>query len=191
MRSLYGSYRQVKFCDIWPTYESFYSSSLEIKIPTNFQKDSSLEILYYLLYSEYGNSTVASSDTNRFKYAMFRVIFMYGPSWEKRLEIQSRLRELTEDEILRGSKAIYNHSYNPSTDPSTATMEELTTINEQNTTTYKRSVIEGYANLDDILRNDVTGEFLRQFRKLFLTVVEPERPLCYVTYLKEEEEYEI
>lgn len=191
MRSLYGSYRQVKFCDIWPTYESFYNSSLEIKIPTNFQKDSSLEILYYLLYSEYGNSTVASSDTNRFKYAMFRVIFMYGPSWEKRLEIQSRLRELTEDEILRGSKAIYNHSYNPSTDPSTATMEELTTINEQNTTNYKRSVIEGYANLDDILRNDVTGEFLRQFRKLFLTVVEPERPLRYVTYLKEEEEYEI
>lgn len=191
MRSLYGSFRQVKFCDIWPTYESFYDSSLEIKIPTNFQKSSSLEILYYLLYSEYGNSTVASSDTNRFKYALFRVIFMYGPSWEKRLEIQSRLRELTEDEILRGSKAIYNHSYNPSTDPSTATMEELTTINEQNTTNYKRSVIEGYANLDDILRNDVTGEFLRQFRKLFLTVVEPERPLRYVTYLKEEEEYEI
>lgn len=72
---------------------------------------------------------------------------MYGPAWERRLEIQDTLRTMSEDELIKGSKQIVNHSYNPSTAPSTSTLEELTTINEQNTNNYKKGKLDAYAFL--------------------------------------------
>lgn len=42
-----------------------------------------------------------------------------------------------------------------------------------------------------LLDNDVSADFLRQFRKLFLTIVEPEAPLYFVTGDAEEEVAEV
>jgi hypothetical protein len=78
---------------------------------------------------------------------MFSVIFQYGPTWEKKLDIQEKLRDLTEAEILAGAKAIYNHAFNPETTPSTASLEELNYINDQNITNYKKSKLEAYSIL--------------------------------------------
>jgi hypothetical protein len=78
---------------------------------------------------------------------MFSVIFQYGPTWQKRLDIQAKIRGLTDSDILIGSKAIYNTALNPSTAPSTGSLEELTYINSQNTTNYKKSKLEAYAQL--------------------------------------------
>lgn len=61
--------------------------------------------------------------------------------------MQNELRTMSDDDLIKGSKQIVNHSYNPSTTPSTATLEELTTINEQNTNNYKRSKLDAYAFL--------------------------------------------
>lgn len=138
-----------------------------------------LKILYYLLYGQYGNSVIASSDTEQFKYKVYSIIFMYGPTWCKRLEVQKRLRELNETDLITGGKAIYNHAFNPDTAPSTSTLEELLAINDQNTTNYKKSKMEGYSILLSLLETDVTKEFLDKFKKLFITVVEPELPLWY------------
>ena len=88
---------------------------------------------------------------------------------------------MTEDEILAGTKAIYNHAFNPQTAPTTNTVDELEYINEQNTTTYKKSKLDGYALLWAILNDGVTERFLREFRYHFLVVVEPQLPLWYVT----------
>lgn len=104
---------------------------------------------------------------------------MYGPTWAKRLDIQEKLRNLSEDEIKKGSRAVYNHAYNPGTAPSTATLTELTFIDNQNTTNYVRSTIEGYAALTDLLETDVTKEFIDKFKKLFLLIVQPEEKLLY------------
>lgn len=106
---------------------------------------------------------------------------MYGPTWEKRLEIQKDLREMSMDDLRESAKAIYNHSMNPSTSPSTDTLEELLTINDQNVTKHRRSKTDAYALLISLLETDVTEEFLNKFKKLFLTVVTPELPLWYVT----------
>ena len=54
---------------------------------------------------------------------------------------------MSEDDLVKGSKQIVNHSYNPSTAPSTSTLEELTTINEQNTNNYKKGKLDAYAFL--------------------------------------------
>lgn len=179
-KSLYGNYRQVKFTDVWQTAASFVSDYKNNGIETTIS-DKTATTLYYLLYSRYGNSVLASSDTNRFKYDVWATIFSYGPTWEKRLEIQDKLRNLTDDELFNGATQIYNHAYNPGTAPSTNTLDELTAINEQNTSKSKKGKMDAYAMLIALLETDVTESFLDKFKKLFLKVVQPELPLWYAT----------
>ena len=184
--SLYGNYRQVKFTDVWQTAESFVSDYKNNGIETTIS-DKTATTLYYLLYSRYGNSVLASSDTNRFKYDVWATIFSYGPTWEKRLEIQNKLRNLTDDELFTGATQIYNHAYNPGTAPSTNTLDELTAINEQNTSKNKKGKMDAYAMLIALLETDVTESFLDKFKKLFLKVVQPELPLWYTTNIVDDD----
>lgn len=178
--SLYGNYRQVKFTDVWENVNSFITDYQNNGIKTTISQQSA-QTLYYLLYSRFGNSTIASSDTNRFKYDVWGTIFSYGPTWEKRLEIQEKLRGLSDDELFTGATQIFNHAYNPGTAPSTNTLDELTAINEQNTNKNKKDKLNAYAMLMSLLEIDVTQQFLDKFKKLFLTVVQPELPLWYAT----------
>lgn len=178
--SLYGNYRQVKFTDVWGDVSSFLSEYQSNGIQTTISEQNA-QTLYYLLYSRYGNSTIASSDTNRFKYDVWGTIFSYGPTWEKRLEIQEALRGISDDDLLIGSTQIYNRAYNPGTAPSTGTLDELPAINEQNTSKNKRDKLSAYSMLISLLETDVTQQFLDKFKKLFLKVVQPELPLWYTT----------
>ena len=92
------------------------------------------------------------------------------------------MRELTSDQLLEGAKAIYNHAYNPSTTPSTASLTELTYINDQNTTNYKKSKMDAYTQLWNLLATDVTEYFLDRFSVLFKKFISPK------TYLYVEED---
>ncbi len=179
-QDLYGNYRNRKFTDIWTTVADFISDYNSNGIMTTIS-DQSASLLYYLLYARYGNSTIASSDENQFKYKLFSTVFMYGPTWEKRLQIQKDIRDLTLDEIQRGGKAIYNSALNPNQAPTTSSLEELNFINQQNTSNFIKSKVDAYAILIDLLETDVTEQFIGQFKKLFLVVVSPELPLWFVT----------
>lgn len=175
--SSYGNFRQVKFTDVFPSFEIFKEKYTSVKLELLQEKD--MEQLYYLLYAYYGNSTIASSDTNQFIYKLFSIVFMYGPTWVKRLEVQKKLRDMSEEELLKGSKTIYNHANNPSTRPSTAALEELTYIDNQSTSNYVKSKLDGYSYLISLLETDVTKQFIDKFKKLFLTIVQPEEELWY------------
>lgn len=179
-QNLYGNYRNKKFTDIWNNVEAFTTDYNNNGITTTIS-ETSINLLYYLLYARYGNSTIASSDETQFKYKLFSTVFMYGPTWEKRLEIQKGVRELTLEEVQLGGKAIYNTALNPNQAPTTSALEELKYINQQNTTNYLKSKVDAYAIIIDLLETDVTEEFIGEFKKLFLTVVSPELPLWYVT----------
>lgn len=178
--TVYGNYRTRKFADIWPSADAFIQDYQASAIPQKLEV-ADARTLYYLLYARYGNSSIANSDENQFKYKIFSTIYIGGATWAKKQEIQDKLRAMTEDEILAGTKAINNHAYNPQTAPTTDTVEELNYINEQNTTKYKKSKLDGYALLWAILNDGVTERFLREFRYHFLVVVEPQVPLWYVT----------
>lgn len=181
----YQVYRTNTFQEIWDSASKFVAEYKANGIKTTIS-DENCTTLYYLLYAKYGNNPIASSDENRFKYAVWATIFKYGPTWEKRLEIQDKLRALSEDDLLRSGKSIFNHAYNPSTEPSTGSLEELPGINEQNTNQYVKSKIDAYGSLMELLRTDVTEQFLGEFRKLFKICL-VENPLLYVTDLKEGE----
>lgn len=204
---LYGNYRNRTFADIYPEVEQFEQDYADFNtgMLDSSVSGPALYTIWMLLHARYGNSTVASANEEQFKLKLFTTIFMYGPTWEKRLEIQKNVRDLMKDgkisdELLLGGKAIYNTALNPSqgivttkTDADgnplpviegTNTLEELKYINQQNTTNYKKSLPEAYSILIGLLETDVTNQFLNQFRKLFLTVVSPEIPLWYVTERK-------
>ena len=176
--SVYGAFRTNKFSDIYSNVNDFKNDYIGIGIPTTIDT-TDLTTLYYLLYANYGNSHIASFDLTQFKYKLFSTIWQYGPTWSRQVGIQKRLRELNEEDILQGSKQIYNNANNPSVEPTTDTTDELTFINQQNVTKNKKGVLEAYGLLDSLLKKDVTQDFLNKFKKLFLTVVQPESPFLY------------
>lgn len=188
--SYYGSYRQVRFTDVFPDADTFMDEYHESEVLNDYITDGDSRTIYYLLYSHYGNSTIASSDTNRFKYSLWTTIFSFAPTWKAKLKIQDELRALLNDpdSLFAGVTQINNHAYNPGTPPSTGTTEEVEGINEQHVTKYKKDKMAGYAMLWQLLENDVTMDFLNKFKKLFLTIVQPERPLWYVSDIEGGEE---
>lgn len=185
-----GNFMMRRFKEIFPDSEQFYTEWTA----TNYNKLNGVEVLteealaltYSLLYSRYGNSTIASFDENQFKYQVFSIIFMYGPTWFKRLDIQSKIRQLSAEDFRLGTKAVHNSALNPETLPTTGDLEELNYINQQNTTTYKKGLVDGYADLLALLDTDVTEEFISKFKKLFITIIQPMSPLWYKTTAEEE-----
>lgn len=190
MSLLIPKYRTKTFTQVWDEASNFVT---EFKAsPFNVQgqqvNDDKLTLTYYLLYNRYGNSPIANLDENQFKFKLFGTIMQFGPAWEQKLDIQAKIRSLgvaDDSEIYKGSKAIYNHAYNPETEPSTGDLDEINYVNEQNTTNYKKSKLEGLATLAEVLRDDVTSSYIDKFRKLFKQFV---FPVPHWIYAEEEED---
>ena len=189
MNTYYGSYRTRTFAEIFPTFEEFQDAwaatqFCEAILPSVQTDDPGIDtkLTYVMLYARYGNSHIAFSDENQFKYNIFNAMFMYGPTWSKRLQIQKRLRALKSEEIEAGATTIYNHAQNPNTVPSTQTTAELNYINDQNVQKHKRNKLDAYANLMALLDTDVSEEFINKFRKFFIQIIAPDAPLLYATY---------
>lgn len=173
-------YNTQLFCDIYPTKEDFladYNAAWFPKLITN----SNAITCYYLLIARFGNNPIANMSVDQWRVKLFSIVWQYGPAWEKRLDIQSKLRGLSDADLLSGSKQISNHALNPNSEPSTSSLEELEFINEQSTSSYKRSKLEAYGQLYALVRTDVTSEFLDKFVNLFKKFVLPENPLLYTT----------
>lgn len=185
MNSLYGNYRTRTFTEIFPDEDTFVNEIRESRLNNPSITTEHLQQLYYLLYAAYGNSNIASSDENQFKYKMYTIIFNKGGKWQKNLEIQERLESLTESEITQINKVITNHAFNPG--EIDAVMDNgidgetlLNYINDQTANTMKGSILTAYNNYITLLL-DVSTDFIREFKPLFLTVAQPELPLWYVS----------
>lgn len=166
------------FTEVFPDYNTFETAYRTSGLNLTEITNDNLETIYYLLYAKYGNSPIANYDENMFKYKLFGIIWQYGPTWQKRLGIQSILRDLSETELLTGSKAIYNHAFNPGEIASegasaTTSQPELQYVNDQNVTNYTKSKMDAYMQLWDLLDTDVTSEFINRFAKLFKQFVRP------------------
>lgn len=173
-------YKTKTFCDLYETVNDFIYDYNNIGIPKIISVENA-STLYYLLYAKYGNSPISNFDENQAKFKLFTIIWQFGPAWEKKLQIQANLRGLSDAELREGALSIFNHAFNPSTDPSTASETELDYINEQNTTRQKRSKVGAYMELWQAISNDVTDEFLRRFSVCFKQFVGPEIYRPFVT----------
>ena len=103
MSNMIPQYDTKIFTDIWEDKDEFLYDYKNVGIPTTIS-DSNATTLYYLLYARYGNNPIANYDEEQFKYKVMSIIFQYGPTWEKRLGIQTTLRGLQiEDLVSDGS----------------------------------------------------------------------------------------
>lgn len=173
--------RTRKFGEAYNNADDFYSDYTIYGIPTTIS-ETNCKTLFYLLYAKYGSSHFANENEVQAKLKIFSTIFKYGPTWEKKLEIQAAVRSLQLSDLQEGAKQINNHANNPNTAPSTDELEELNYIDEQHTTNYKKNAVDAYMSQWDMLATDVTEEFLSRFNKIFMVVTIEEN-----SYLYEEE----
>ena len=181
----YGTYRYRTFVEIFDNVNTFIELYNESPIPkvlpvAQSEIGADVTTLYYMLFARYANSPIASASEEQFVTKLFLTIFQYAPTWAKRLELQHKLRSLSDEDLLKGGKAFYNHANNPSTAPVNDSTEALPKIDDQNVTSYLKSKMEGYSILSTLLETDVTREFLDQFSDLFNKLVMPDYDVHYI-----------
>ena len=135
--------------------------------------------LYYLLWARYASSHIRSDYPQQWKMKIMMTVFEYGPTWSKRLEIQEKVRNMSDDEIQKGTIMTYNSAMNPDGAPTTETWDTLQGINSQNKNLYQRGKLDSYAYIDQILKTDVTRDFVEKFKKFFDIMASPGMKLDY------------
>lgn len=183
MSLTFKKYLSPTFLEIFPTSSDFVSGYQSSPLYINELTDATLGVLYSLLVAKYGENPIANASEDLFKNKLYSVIYKYGPTWNKKLDLQKKLRALTDTELMLGTTTIYNRASNPEQAPSTDTLDELTYINDQNTQKFKKNKSSAYAELYTLLRDDVTDSFINQFKICFRQIVAGD----YV-YVEEEEE---
>ena len=183
-------YNTKTFVQILPDFASF--KKLFDEEFDQYAKDcitsTSLNKLYWLLYARYADNPICNLSEERFKARVVAITFQKGPTWERKLGVQASLRGLTEDELLAGARTIFNRALHPEQEPGTNTDTELTYINAQDVSKLKRSKIDAYSYLMDVLKTDVTEEFIQSYAKLFSKFVSPTITRIYENDISEEEE---
>ena len=194
----FGNFMTKTFADEFKSADDFLNEYKANGIPATISDDS-VKTLYYLLYSRYGNSNIANADENQFKYRVWSTIYSYGPTWSKKMEIQNKFRTMSEDDLITGTRVLYNHSYatsqpifeldsqNRVVSEGTDSDVELPTINDQNVNKTRKGKIEAYGMLVALLEEDITTRFLDKFKDLFISIVQPYSPLYYETKIAEED----
>ena len=180
---LMPEYSTKTFAQVYSSYEAFKADydALITLVSGGVQPltEANARATFYLLFARYGNNPIVNFDVTQFKMKLMAVIATYGPVWEKKKAIQKSLRDLSEAELLQGAKQIYNHAFNPSTEPSTQELEELTHINDQNVTNNKKAKMEAYAILWANLHVDATDEYLNKFKNCFSRFVGDQCPILF------------
>lgn len=174
MADIYGEYNNMSFNDVFPTKEEFLKAYNNEYFPKTIS-DENAGLLWALLKAKHDNDIVASGDIGRFHLSVFSIIYKEGPIWEKRMSLQSELRGLSSDELLKAAtnKVVMNRAENPASFIEEGTGDDylIQQINSQTSQISKASKLSAIASLN-MLMEDVTEPFLQKFKGLFLTIVQ-------------------
>ena len=137
MSKMFPQYDTKLMTEVWSDASSFLTDYQAVGIPTTISNQNATT-LYYLLYAKYGNTPIANYDENQWKYKVFSIIYQYGPTWEKRLDIQTTLRGLQiADLVDNGSSRALSSQSGSATSSKTGSDNNTRTLNttEKNTGT--------------------------------------------------------
>ena len=137
MSKMFPQYDTKLMTEVWSDASSFLTDYQAVGIPTTISTTNATT-LYYLLYAKYGNTPIANYDENQWKYKVCSIIYQYGPTWEKRLDIQTTLRGLQiADLIDNGSYRALSSQSGSETSSKTGSDNNTRTLNttEKNTGT--------------------------------------------------------
>lgn len=185
-------YNTKLFSEIFPDYNSFKKCFDEDF--DSYAKDcisaTSLRYLFWMLFAKYGNNPIVNYSVNTFKAKVVSLTFSKGPTWERKLALQKTLRELSDSDLLAGAKTILNKALHDASEPSTLSTEETPYISQQDVSKLSRSKLDAYSFLQDVLRTDVSEEFIRSYSVLFSKFVSPNITAIYVNDIEETDEEE-
>lgn len=121
--------------EIWDEASDFLTDYQNVGIPTTISTQNATT-LYYLLYARYGNTPIANYDETQWKYKIFSVIFQYGPTWEKRLDVQQTLRGLQLSDLTNEGAftEIFGHQGTSSSTSSNSSSSTRTIDNDTTST---------------------------------------------------------
>ena len=134
---MFPQYDTKLMTEVWSQASDFLTDYQNAGIPTTISNQNATT-LYYLLYAKYGNTPIANYDETQWKYKMFSIIFQYGPTWEKRLDIQTTLRGLQISDLIdNGSYRATSSQSGSETSSKTGSDNNTRTLNttEKNTGT--------------------------------------------------------
>ena len=167
------------FSELWPDANSCvsdYTSPQTVFPKSDEVTDASIANTFYpIAYSKFAARQIANANMNLFKTKFFYTIYVYGPEFLKELEIKKKLRGLSEDDILAGSKQVANVSTSPGqalTEPD----EQLQGVDQQTRMKWTKSKMEGYANLLSLIDSTFIERFASRFDKLFKKVTIGPKP---------------
>lgn len=108
---MFPQYDTKLMTEVWSQASDFLTDYQNAGIPTTISVQNATT-LYYLLYARYGNTPIANYDENQWKYKMLSIIFQYGPTWEKRLDVQNTLRGLQISDLVDNGSLheLFSHS---------------------------------------------------------------------------------
>lgn len=167
MATITPKYRTKTFVECYPNKAAFVTETQSGEYFPKAITEASAGVLYYLLMAKYANNPIANEDENVFRIKLESIVFQFGGAWEKKLDIQKRLLELTDEDIEKGSTMVYNHAMNPDSAPVNDTLEALGYINDQNTSVSKKSKIDALGTLWGAIRTDVSKQFIDKFKVCF------------------------
>ena len=174
-------YENLTFDLVFPSAADFITNLRATSLLTETEiTDTFLTQLFYMLYAKHGTDPIKSANEDQWIYKVALVTKSYAPTFIKKQSIQAALRALDLEELREGYKNIFNRAVNPSTTPSTDASEEIPFINDQNVNKGKRSKADAYAYLWDILKSNITEEFLRNYDKLFSMVATTTNRVVYM-----------
>ena len=181
-------YNTKTFADVFPTFDSF--KSVFDNDFDKYAKDcisaTSLKTLFWILYSRYCDNPIVNYSIINFKAKIVSLTYQKGPTWERKLALQKDLRDLSESDLLTGARTIFNRAQHDEGEPGTDTDIELTYINAQDVSKQRRSKLDAYSYLQDVLKTDVTEEFIKSYAKLFSKFVSPTVTRIYENDIEED-----
>lgn len=149
-----------------------------------FPADFPWALFYSLIYGRHGNATIISPDSKleAWKTRFDSILWQFGPYWMREVSIQQSLRDLSEEDLLKGSLVVSSNAMNPAAKPSQTfeglDVPKVDTIQQQATSQSRRSKMDAYAALSSLLRTDVTESFLRRFDALFRNIYSNDCDCC-------------
>ena len=181
-------YNTKTFSQVFPNFDSFkycFDNDFQAYAKDCVSADS-LKTLYWLLYARYCDNPIVNYTVDNFKAKIVALTFQKAPTWERKLSLQETLRSLSESDLLTGARTIFNKALHPEAEPGTDTDEELDYINAQDVSKQRRSKLDAYSYLQDVLKTDVTEEFIKSYSKLFSKFVSPTVTRIYENDIEED-----
>ena len=182
--AMYNKAPTRKFTEIYAGAEDFLAGMNSTGL--NVISEDNTKKLYYLIIGHFGDCHIMQSSESGFEYACASIIFRRGRQWERSLKMQEEISVIDIKDVMKTGEYIHNTSVSPNSDQSSPDAV-LNYIDSQNRSYQSGNILDAYNKILTSL-DDVTIDFIEEFRPLFNMFGYSKGPMYDSIYNEEEED---